>query len=350
MIKACITTVNWQKGRLRILDQTLLPNQVRFISCPRVNQVHEAIRNLRVRGAPAIGVCAGWGVYLGMKHSQAKNREAFLKELTRVTSYLATSRPTAVNLFWALRRMKNAGGYERKTPFDVKKAKKILYEEARRIELEDKELCRRIGRFGQKLLRSGDTVLTHCNAGSLATAGTGTALSLIYEAKRKGKRLHVIADETRPLLQGARLTAWELMQNKIPVTLICDSMAGALMAQGKINKIVVGADRIAANGDTANKIGTYSVAVLAKHHNIPFFVAAPVSTFDFSTSDGSHIPIEERHADEIRNGFGNWTAPKKVPVHNPAFDVTPHELITAIVTDRGVFYPPFQQSLQALKQ
>jgi len=342
-----VTTVSWNKGSLRILDQTLLPQKVSYVSCTKLSQVHEAIRKLRVRGAPAIGVCAAWGVYLGMKNSKSHDYRSFVNELTRVIQYLATSRPTAVNLFWALERMKKI--VLRNAEKNPAELKKILFQEAANIALEDSALCDRIGRFGEKLIRSGDHVLTHCNAGSLATAGSGTALSLIYAAKDKGKKVNVFADETRPLLQGARLTAWELMQNKVPVTLICDNMAGAVMAKGKIDKIVVGADRIAGNGDTANKIGTYSLAVLAKHHKIPFYVAAPTTTFDFSIPNGKHIPIEERHGDEIRKGFGKFTAPTDVPVHNPAFDVTPNELITAIITDKGVFYPPFLTTLKKLK-
>ncbi len=343
-----VTTVSWSGGALRILDQTLLPDRVRYVTAKKLPQVHEAIRKLRVRGAPAIGVCAAWGVYLGMKDSNAGNHARFMKDLNRVTAYLAASRPTAVNLFWALERMKQTVAGEKNQ--SVPALKKLLFKEASEITREDSRLCDRIGMFGEKLIKNGDRILTHCNAGSLATAGSGTALAPIYAAKKKGKKVSVFADETRPLLQGARLTAWELMQNKVSVTLICDNMAGSIMAKGKVDKIVVGADRIAANGDTANKIGTYSVAVLAKHHGIPFYVAAPASTFDFAIPDGKHIPIEERHGDEIRRAFGKLTAPENVPVHNPAFDVTPSELITAIVTDQGVFYPPFKKSLRRMKE
>ena len=312
--KQRVTTVSWSRGALRILDQTLLPEKVAYRTCKQIDQVHEAIRKLRVRGAPAIGVCAAWGVYLGIKKSKAKNFSAFVRDLNRVSAYLSTSRPTAVNLFWAIARMKRSIIHQKdKNPRELKE---ILFNEAAEIAREDSELCDRIGRHGEKLIRSGDAILTHCNAGSLATAGSGTALSPVYEAQARGKKIRVIADETRPLLQGARLTAWELMQNRVPVTLICDNMAGSVMRKGKVDKIIVGADRIAANGDTANKIGTYSLAVLAKHHRIPFYVAAPSSTFDFSIPDGSHIPIEERHPDEIRRGFGKLTAPVEVPVHN----------------------------------
>ncbi|MBI4970259.1 MAG: S-methyl-5-thioribose-1-phosphate isomerase [Candidatus Omnitrophica bacterium] len=346
-MKQRVTTVSWNHGALKILDQTLLPDKVAYVSCTKLSQVHEAIRKLRVRGAPAIGVCAAWGVYLGLHKSKAKSAKQFINELNRVTAYLATSRPTAVNLFWALDRMtRQALKYPAYSPNELKE---ILFNEAAHIAKEDSDLCDRIGKFGEKLFRHGDTVLTHCNAGSLATAGSGTALSPIYAAKARGKKIKVFADETRPLLQGARLTAWELMQNGVPVTVICDNMAGSVMAKGKINKIIVGADRIAANGDTANKIGTYPVAVLAKYHNIPFYVAAPSSTFDFAIPDGGHIPIEERHADEVRRGFGKLTTPENVDVHNPAFDVTPNELITAIVTDQGVFYPPFTRTLKKIK-
>lgn len=346
-MKQRVVTVCWANGTLKILDQTLLPEKVSYLHCGKLSQVHEAIRHLRVRGAPAIGVAAAWGVYLGMKHSDARTYASFMTELKRVIDYLATSRPTAVNLFWALGRMKQIIlDHPGRSSSELKR---ILFQEASRIAREDRQLCERIGSYGEKLIRGGDTILTHCNAGSLATAGSGTALSIIYAAKKRGKKLKVFADETRPLLQGARLTSWELMQNGVNVTLICDNMAGSVMAQGKVDKVIVGADRIASNGDTANKIGTYSLAVLARQHKIPFYVAAPSTTFDFSIPDGRHIPIEERSPEEIRQGFGKITAPKRVPVYNPAFDVTPRNLITAIVTDQGIFYPPFQKTLKKLK-
>lgn len=362
------TVVEWLggvEGSLRLLDQTLLPNDVRMVECQSVEQVFEAIQSLRVRGAPAIGVAAAYGVVLGVSEADhrtsptrkrgvelnespvtsestprlrvglvSSERSDFDARLNSVIARLAASRPTAVNLFWALERQRKvAERMPQATPLEVALA---LLDEARVIEAEDRTMCEEIGRHGAELLHDGDGVLTHCNAGALATAGDGTALSVIYAAVASGKKLRVFADETRPLLQGARLTAWELHQSGVPVTLICDSMAATVMRQGKIQAIIVGADRIAANGDTANKIGTYSVACLAKAHGVPFYVAAPSSTFDLSLASGEQIPIEERSAQEITHGFGRQTAPDGIDVYNPAFDVTPAELITAIITERGV--------------
>lgn len=362
------TVVEWLggvEGSLRLLDQTLLPNDVRMVECQSVEQVFEAIQSLRVRGAPAIGVAAAYGVVLGVSEADhhtsptrergvelnespvtsestprlrvglvSSERSEFDVRLNSVIACLAASRPTAVNLFWALERQRKvAERMPQATPLEVALA---LLDEARVIEAEDRAMCAAIGQHGAELLHDGDGVLTHCNAGALATAGDGTALSVIYAAVASGKKLRVFADETRPLLQGARLTAWELHQRGVPVTLICDSMAATVMRQGKIQAIIVGADRIAANGDTANKIGTYSVACLAKAHSVPFYVAAPSSTFDLSLSSGEQIPIEERSPDEITHGFGRQTAPDGIDVYNPAFDVTPAELITAIITERGV--------------
>ncbi len=341
------SVVEWSggvDGVLRLLDQTLLPTEVKAIECLDVEQVFEAIRSLRVRGAPAIGVAAAYGVVVGVRDAATALMPDFLAKLDTVTKRLAESRPTAVNLFWALNRQRQlAEGMSEAQPGDIVQS---LLAEARHIESEDREMCSAIGKHGSELLSDGDSVLTHCNAGSLATAGDGTALSVIYAAVASGKKIEVIADETRPLLQGARLTAWELQQRGVPVTLICDSMAATVMQQGKVQSVIVGADRIAANGDTANKIGTYSVAVLAKAHGIPFYVAAPSSTFDLSLLNGDEIPIEERAAEEITHGFERRTAPEGIKVFNPAFDVTPAELITAIITEHGVIQPVSETSIR----
>ncbi len=333
-------------GALRLLDQTLLPNEVRMLDCQSADQVFEAIRSLRVRGAPAIGVAAAYGFVLGVRDAIDDGRTEFDERLKVATEHLAASRPTAVNLFWALdRQRKVAERMSQELPQAVVAA---LLAEAKAIEAEDRAMCSAIGRHGGELLHNGDGVLTHCNAGALATAGDGTALAAIYAATAGGKRLRVYVDETRPLLQGARLTAWELQQRGVPVTLICDSMAATVMRQGKVQAVIVGADRIAANGDTANKIGTYSVACLAKLHGVPFYVAAPSSTFDLSLSSGEQIPIEERSPDEITRGFGRQTAPEGIDVYNPAFDVTPAELITAIITERGVIRPVTEAAVRSM--
>ncbi|MBI5758663.1 MAG: S-methyl-5-thioribose-1-phosphate isomerase [Planctomycetales bacterium] len=333
-------TLTWHgdaTGSLRLLDQTLLPTECREIVCTTVEQVWEAIKKLRVRGAPAIGVAAAYGVVIGTRTTRDADRRAFDQRLQEVTDYLATSRPTAVNLFWALERLQQVA-----VAMPDALAAQVhdrLLAEARSIEAEDRAMCAAIGRHGAELLPDCCGVLTHCNAGGLATAGDGTALAVIFAAAAQGKSIQVYADETRPLLQGARLTAWELQQRNIPVTVICDSMAGWVMKERRVQAVIVGADRIAANGDTANKIGTYSVALLAKAHGIPFYVAAPSTTFDLSLASGDQIPIEERAADEITHSFGRQTAPTGVGVYNPAFDVTPAEYITALVTERGVIRP-----------
>ena len=334
------STLRWQgdiSGSLWMIDQTLLPVEFQEIECRDIEAVWESIRSLRVRGAPAIGVSAAYGVVIGLQTLPIDADDAAFKErLDQVTAYLATSRPTAVNLFWALDRMKNvAAGLDGPTGCRLER----LLAEARAIELEDREMCAAIGRHGAELLQDGQGVLTHCNAGALATAGDGTALSVFFAAAAAGKRLHVYADETRPLLQGARLTSWELTRRGIETTLICDSTAGWVMQEGKIQAVVTGADRIAANGDAANKIGTYAVAQLAKAHGIPFYVAAPSSTFDLLLASGDKIPIELRAREEITAGFGQQTAPDEVSVYNPAFDVTPAELIAAIITERGLIRP-----------
>jgi len=345
---AHVETLRWLggvDGTLRMIDQTLLPGELREIDCHDVASVWEAIKMLRVRGAPAIGIAAAYGVVLGVRdHAE---QASFHDKLAEVTGYLASSRPTAVNLFWALDRMKAKAGSLALT-HSPQQITSTLLEEARAIHEEDRALCRSIGRYGAHLLPDGAGVLTHCNAGGLATAEYGTALSVFFTAQDSGKKLHVYVDETRPLLQGARLTAWELVQRGIPATLICDSMAAQVMREQRVQAVVVGADRIAANGDTANKIGTYSVAVLAQAHGIPFYVAAPSTTFDLTLESGDQIPIEQRSPTEITHGFGRATAPEGVGVYNPAFDVTPARLITAIITERGVIEPVTQGRIREM--
>lgn len=338
-----IPTIEWADGRIHLIDQTLLPNEFNQIYCDDVESVWEAIKSLRVRGAPAIGIAAALGAVLGIWKSKATNYSDFAAELKEVTGYLATSRPTAVNLFWALERIE--GTAEKHKDLEIAQLKAVLLDEAQNIIEEDRARCRAIGQHGLDLIRNGDTILTHCNAGGLATSDYGTALAVMFSAHESGKNISVYADETRPLLQGARLTAWELMQAGIDVTLICDNMAAQVMKEGRIQSVIVGADRIAANGDTANKIGTYNVAILANAHDIPFYVAAPTSTLDFSLKTGDLIPIEQRAAEEVTEGFGNRTAPEGVKVYSPAFDVTPAHLITAIITEKGIAHPPYKESL-----
>lgn len=333
-----VPTVEWKNGAVRLLDQSRLPGTVEFLDCRDYQTVADAIRTLKVRGAPAIGVTAAMGVALGAQAIDTTDHPTFTQAVLKICGDLASTRPTAVNLFWAIERMKRKLESLQGQP--VSTIKQILILESQAILEEDITLCKTMGKFGAELIRDGETILTHCNAGSLATAGYGTALGVIRAAWEQGKKINVIADETRPVLQGARLTAWELMQDHIPVTLITDNMAGALMRQGKIHLCVVGADRIAANGDVANKIGTYSVAVLAKAHNIPFYVAAPYSTIDLKTKSGDEIPIEQRNPLEVTSIHGSHpVAPNDVAVYNPAFDVTPAEFITGIITERGVFKP-----------
>ncbi len=335
-----IDTLRWigdESGQLALIDQTLLPTEFKEIECRDAATVWEAIKTLRVRGAPAIGIAAAYGVCVGVQSVSHTDNETFFAKLGEVCDYLASSRPTAVNLFWAINRMREKAESIRTLP--TPEVFSLLLKEARLIHEEDRQMCRDIGRHGAELLRDGQGVLTHCNAGGLATADYGTALAVIFAAEEAGKKLHVFADETRPLLQGARLTAWELVQHGIDATLICDNMAAQVMREGKIQAVVVGADRIAANGDAANKIGTYGVAVLAKAHGIPFYVAAPSSTFDLSIENGSHIPIEQRDSREVTHGFGRQTAPDGVKVYNPAFDVTPAGLIAGIICEKGVIAP-----------
>jgi methylthioribose-1-phosphate isomerase len=333
-----VSTVSWKDGVVRLLDQSRLPGTVQFLDCRDYHEVADAIRQLKVRGAPAIGVTAAMGVALGAQSIASTDYSVFAEAVLTICDGLVTTRPTAVNLSWAIDRMKRKLESMKCEP--VSSIKEALIAEAQAILDEDVALCKTMGRYGAELIADGQTVLTHCNAGSLATAGYGTALGVIRAAWQQGKKIKVIADETRPVLQGARLTAWELMQDQIPVTLITDSMAGTLMREGKIHLCMVGADRIAANGDVANKIGTYSVAVLAKAHGIPFYVAAPYSTIDLKTKTGADIPIEQRNPSEVTTIHGSHpVAPSGVAVYNPAFDITPAELITAIITERGVFKP-----------
>jgi methylthioribose-1-phosphate isomerase len=337
--------VKWEDETVVMIDQRRLPSEEVYVRCRDHRDVATAIRDMAIRGAPAIGVAAAYGIALGVRRSSAQG-DALRAELDGICDDLRATRPTAVNLFWAIERMRRrfettaAGGRER--------AGEALLAEARAIHEEDLAACRRMGDLGAELLPRDARVLTHCNAGALATAGYGTALGVIRSAAREGRVKLVYADETRPYLQGARLTAWELARDGIPTTLITDSMAGHLMHSGEVDAVIVGADRIAANGDVANKIGTYSVAVLAKENGVPFYVAAPVSTFDLETPSGDRIPIEERSADEVTHHAGSRIAPAGVGARNPAFDVTPHRYVTAIVCERGVARPPYSESLRAL--
>jgi methylthioribose-1-phosphate isomerase len=334
-------TIDWiggTDGFVRLIDQTLLPTTLEYRDCRTVEEIWEAIRSLRVRGAPAIGVAAAMGVVLGMQQPRESGHATRQHRLREVKEYLRTSRPTAVNLFWALDRMERRARELRENSSEELFMTALL-EEALAIAEEDRRICRAIGEVGAALIRDGQGILTHCNAGGLATADYGTALAVLFSAAERGRRFQVFADETRPLLQGARLTAWELHQRGIDVTLICDSMAAQVMKEGRVQLVVVGADRIAANGDTANKIGTYGVALLARAHGIPFYVAAPSSTFDLSLASGDAIPIEQRDAREVTHGFGRQTAPDGIKVYNPAFDVTPAHLIAGIITERGLIQP-----------
>ncbi|BBH21528.1 methylthioribose-1-phosphate isomerase 1 [Paenibacillus baekrokdamisoli] len=347
--QAALQSVIWATDHLDLLDQRLLPEEIVYLPLQTSEDVWEAIRHLKVRGAPAIGIAAAYGVFLGSRNSN-DGVEQWLQAVKDTSDYLATSRPTAVNLFWALDRMKAKA--EELTSSNInhslEECKQFLLQEAIAIQSEDEETCRLIGVHALTLFEEDMGVLTHCNAGGLATAKYGTALAPFYLAQEQGMKLRVFADETRPVLQGARLTAFELHQAGVDVTLICDNMAGMVMSKGWIDAVIVGTDRVAANGDVANKIGTYSVAVLAKAHNIPFYVACPLSTIDLSTPSGDLIPIEERNAEEITEGFGKRTAPRGVKVFNPAFDVTPHDYVTAIITEKGIIRPPFDVNLKKL--
>ena len=343
-----IKTVEWTDAGVRFIDQTKLPTEETYVTCKNYEEVADAIRRMIVRGAPAIGVSAAMGVALGVRESKAGDHLELRREFTRICDVLAATRPTAVNLFWAIRRMREK--FEQVSDQPIAAIKQTLVAEAQRVLAEDIATNELMGKHGAVLMPASGGVLTHCNAGALATAGYGTALGVIRAAVESGKTLHVFADETRPFLQGSRLTAWELMKDNIPTTLISDNMAGAMMRQGKISAVVVGADRIAANGDVANKIGTYTVAVLAKEHGIPFYVAAPFSTVDLETPTGDEIPIEQRSSQEVTHLAGRQIAPDGVRVENPAFDVTPHQYVTAIITERGIVRAPYQQALSELGQ
>jgi methylthioribose-1-phosphate isomerase len=331
-------------GHVRLIDQTLLPTRLEYRDCRTAEEVWEAIRALRVRGAPAIGIAAAMGLVVGVQKTSEAG-PAYGRRLREVSDYLRTSRPTAVNLFWALDRMERRvhGLFGKHSTSDLTL---MLLNEALAIEEEDRQMCRAIGMVGARLIGEGHGVLTHCNAGGLATADYGTALAVMFSAQDEGRRFQVFVDETRPLLQGARLTAWELQQRGIDATLICDNMAAQVMKERRVHLVVTGADRIAANGDTANKIGTYGVAVLAQAHGIPFYVAAPSSTFDLTLKNGDAIPIEQRDAREITHGMGKQTAPEGVKVYNPAFDVTPARLIAGIITEKGLIQPVNEGSIR----
>lgn len=334
MVKA----VEWKDSKVVILDQSKLPFEVGFIECTDYRQVVECIKTMRIRGAPAIGIAAAMGIALGAQDIKAGNFNEFMEGLGSIFNEMFSTRPTGVNIRWAIERIRRFLSGRKDESVD--RLKELLIEEAKRIHEEDIEVNKAIGRWGANFIKDGDTILTHCNAGSLATGGYGTATAAIYTAKEQGKRIQVIVDETRPVLQGARLTAWELMHADIQVTLITDSSAGALMKSGEIDLVIVGTDRTARNGDVANKIGTYTLAVLCKEHKIPFYVAAPLSSIDFSIASGEHIPIEERGHEEVTNVFGKCRiAPDGVKVRNLAFDVTPHRYVTAIITEKGAFKP-----------
>jgi len=334
----------WLGDRLRVLDQTKLPQKEVYLELSRYQDVASAIKQLKIRGAPAIGVAGAYGVALGAIKIKAKSRDKFLQKLRAVIQTIASTRPTARNLFRALERMQQIA----KTVKDMGQIKKALVNEAIRIHSEEAEATRKLSQLGAELIKDGSTILTHCNTGALATAGYGTALGIIIQARERGKRIKVLATETRPLLQGARITAWELKKAKIPFTLITDSMAGYFMSRGEVSCVIVGADRIAANGDTANKIGTYTLAVLAKEHGIPFYVAAPTTTIDMTLASGAEIPIEERSPEEVTNIQGIAIAPAGIKARNPAFDVTPHQYITAIITESGIIREPYGEGLRNL--
>jgi methylthioribose-1-phosphate isomerase len=341
-----IQTLEWTDGGVRFIDQTKLPTEEAYVTCKTYEQVADAITTMIVRGAPAIGVAAAMGIALGVKNSKAETVGELKQDFDKICDVIGKTRPTAVNLFWAIRRMQEK--FERIRIRPLAQIKQEFVEEAQRMHAADIAANQAMGRHGATLMPNSGGVLTHCNAGALATAGYGTALGVIRAAVEAGKKIHVYADETRPFLQGSRLTAWELMKDGIPTTVISDNMAGAMMKQGKIGAIVVGADRIAANGDVANKIGTYTVAVLAKENGIPFYVAAPISTVDMACPDGSKIPIEQRNVREITHIAGKQMTPDGVSIENPAFDVTPAKYVNAIVTERGIARAPYEESLGRL--
>jgi methylthioribose-1-phosphate isomerase len=341
-----LPTIAREGDAVIMIDQRKLPAEEVYVRCKTAAEVARAIRTMVIRGAPAIGVAAAMGIAIGMRQSKATGTQKFAAEFHKICELMAATRPTAVNLFWAIDRMKRTFAAAAQAGESVVEIKERLDREAQAIHDEDLASCRAMGQFGAEVVPDEARILTHCNAGALATAGYGTALGVIRGAVEKGKRVAVFADETRPFLQGARLTAWELVRDGIETTVITDNMTGALMNQGKVDLVVVGADRIAANGDTANKIGTYGVAVLAREHNIPFYVAAPLSTIDLNTPDGAHIPIEERNRKEVTHVAGSQLAPDGALVWNPAFDVTPHRFIAGIITERGIFRAPYTESLR----
>lgn len=341
-----IKTLEWTSEGVRFIDQTRLPTEEVYVTCRDYREVARAIRDMIVRGAPALGVAAAMGIAIGVKHSQAADGDSLRQELEEISRTISQTRPTAVNLFWGIRRMQEK--FESVAGQSIEQIKAALIAEAKQMHLEDIAANQAMGQNGATLMPSSGGVLTHCNAGALATCGYGTALGVIRAAVESGKKIHVFADETRPFLQGARLTAWELMKDGIPTTVIADNMAATIMRQGKVKAVVVGADRIAANGDVANKIGTYGVAVLAREHGIPFYVAAPLSTVDLNTATGDQIPIEQRSAKEVTHHGGKQMAPDGVLVENPAFDVTPNKYVTAIITERGVARAPYSESLREL--
>jgi methylthioribose-1-phosphate isomerase len=351
-------TIEWTDGGVRMIDQTKLPTQEVYVTCRTYQEVAEAIRSMVIRGAPAIGVAAAMGVALGVRESRAKTLAELRSEFDKIAETISKTRPTAVNLFWAVKRMRGVFDESVRAIHEsprrgdeagiIARTQSRLVEEAKRVLAEDIAINEAMGRHGEALLPQSGTILTHCNAGALATGGYGTALGVIRSAVAAGKQIRVFADETRPFLQGARLTAWELAKDNIPVTVISDNMAGFFMKRGEVQAAIVGADRIAANGDVANKIGTYTVAVLARENQIPFYVAAPLSTIDLSLASGEQIPIEERSPDEVKRWGGIQTAPAGVEARHPAFDVTPHQYVTAIITERGIAREPYSRSLKEL--
>ncbi len=340
-----LKTVEWVNDRIKIIDQTKLPGELKYLYIDNLKDLWSAIKLLKVRGAPALGAVAALGVYLGIKDSKSRDWRAFSRDLDKTAKYLATSRPTARNLFWGLEKMCSAAIVNKNKK--ITELKKILFKEALKVIEEDRQTCRKIGGYGAKLIKKGDAILTVCNAGILATIDYGTALGVIYRAKQEGKKIKVFACETRPVLQGARLTTWELSEKGVDVTLICDNMAAILMQQGRVDKVIAGADRIASNGDTANKVGTYNLAVLARCHGIPFYIAAPASTFDLKIRSGFEIPIEQREPEEVTSlFFKKPIAARGVKVFNPAFDMTPNVLVSAIITDKGIIKPPYKKNIR----
>jgi methylthioribose-1-phosphate isomerase len=342
-----IKTLEWTDDGVRFIDQTKLPTEEVYVTCTDYEAVADAIRNMVVRGAPAIGVAAAMGIALGTRDAEGDHVSELRRNFDQICDTIGETRPTAVNLFWAIRRMQDR--FEQAMELPVAQIKAALVNEAQKMYVEDIAANEAMGKHGAVLMPATGGVLTHCNAGALATCGYGTALGVVRAAIESGKKIHVFADETRPFLQGSRLTAWELMKDNIPTTVISDNMSGAMMRQGKIGAVIVGADRIAANGDVANKIGTYTVAVLAKEHGIPFYVAAPWSTVDMQTPDGSKIPIEQRSSREVTHIAGKQMTPDGVKIENPAFDVTPNQYVTAIITERGVAKAPYEEALKKLE-